>query len=257
MIHFAHVTKTYPGGHIALDDVCVSIDRGEFVILTGPSGAGKSSFLRSISFEIRPDQGEIIVESISSSKLKRRDVPRLRRQLGVIYQDFKLLKDRTVFDNVAFPLRITGVDDPREIKERTMRALHRVGLAHRRHARPLELSGGEQQRAALARALVNDPLYLLADEPTRNLDPPAGDVLFALLREIHLAGTGVIVATHINTRADPRRDRLFHIVSGSLRELAPATHQPGAGSLPPPESTMVPSPRAVRRLIPHGTGTEP
>ncbi len=237
MIHFTHVCKSYPGGHVALDDVCLSVDRGEFVVVTGPSGSGKSSLLKCITFEILPDRGEVIVESFRSSNLKRRHIPYLRRQLGVIYQDFKLLKDRTIFENVAFALRITGVDDPRAIKQRTLGALHRVGLAHRRHALPLELSGGEQQRAGLARALVNDPLYLLADEPTGNLDRRAGDELFALLREINLAGTGVIVVTHLGGRADPRRDRLIAIDSGVLREQprpfqrlypAPAAAVPGA-----------------------------
>jgi cell division transport system ATP-binding protein len=219
MIHFVHVSKSYSGGHIALDDVCLSVDRGEFVVVSGPSGAGKSTLLKAITFEILPDRGEVIVETFRSTALRRRDVPLLRRQLGVIYQDFKLLKDRTIFENVAFALRITGVDHPRAIKERTLGALHRVGLAHRRHAHPRELSGGEQQRVGLARAIVLDPLYLLADEPTGNLDPRAADELFALLREVNLAGTGVIVVTHGAGRADPHRDRLIHIENGVLREL--------------------------------------
>lgn len=218
MITFLHVHKTYPGGHVALDDVSLTIDRGDFVMVVGASGAGKSSFLKSITFEILPDHGEVIVESFRSSEIKRRQIPFLRRQLGVIYQDFKLLKDRSIFENVAFALRITGVDDPRRITERTLRALHRVGLSHRRHARPRELSGGEQQRVGLARALVNDPVFLLADEPAGNLDPQAGDVLFSLLREINRAGTGVIVATHRAARIDPRRDRLIELDSGVARE---------------------------------------
>ena len=228
MIHFIHVSKSYPGGHVALDDICLSVDRGEFVVISGPSGAGKSTLLKAITFEVLPDRGEVIVESFRSAALKRRDIPQLRRQLGVIYQDFKLLKDRTIFENVAFALRITGIDHPRAIKERTLRALHRVGLAHRRHAHPRELSGGEQQRAGLARAIVLDPLYLLADEPTGNLDPRAGDELFALLREVNLAGTGVIVVTHGAGRADPRRDRLVHIENGIARELPrPLRHAAG------------------------------
>ena len=228
MIHFVHASKSYHGGHVALDDVCLSVDRGEFVVVSGPSGAGKSTLLKAITFEVLPDRGEVIVESFRSTALKGRDVPRVRRQLGVIYQDFKLLKDRTIYDNVAFALRITGVDHPRAIQERTLRALHRVGLAHRRHARPLELSGGEQQRVGLARAIVLDPLYLLADEPAGNLDPRAGDELFALLREVHLAGTGVLLVTHNPGRADSRRDRLVHMENGIVRELVrPLRHAAG------------------------------
>jgi cell division transport system ATP-binding protein len=204
---------------VALDDVCLTIERGQFVLFTGPSGAGKSSLLKAITFEILPDRGEVIVDAFHSSTVKRRQIPFLRRQLGIVFQDFKLLGDRSIFENVAFALRIVGVDDPRMLKERTLRALHRVGLYHRRNARPRELSGGEQQRVGVARALVNDPVFLLADEPTGNLDPRATDETFALLREINLGGTGVVVATH-RPSADARCDRLFHIENGVVRELA-------------------------------------
>jgi cell division transport system ATP-binding protein len=227
MINFLHVHKSYPGGHVALDDVCLTIERDDFVIIAGASGAGKSSLLKSITFEILPDRGEVVVETFNSSQIKRRQIPFLRRQLGVIFQDFKLLKDRSIFENVAFALRITGVDNPRLITERTLRALHRVGLSHRRHARPRELSGGEQQRVGLARALVNDPVFLLADEPTGNLDPEAGEELFDLLREINLAGTGVIIATHHAGRVDPRRDRLINLDEGVAREQRPAPTRVG------------------------------
>jgi cell division transport system ATP-binding protein len=218
MITFFHVHKAYPGGHVALDDVCLTIERGEFAIFTGPSGAGKSSLLRAIMFELHPDRGEVVVETFRSSKAKRRQIPRLRRQLGVVFQDFKLLRDRSVFENVAFALHITGVDDPRKIKERTLGVLHRVGIYERRNALPRELSGGEQQRVGVARALVNDPIYLLADEPTGDLDPRAGDEIFALLREISRRGTAVLVATHDPSRADPSRDRLFQVERGTVRE---------------------------------------
>ena len=219
MITFLHACKSYPGGHMALDDVCLTIERGQFVLFTGPSGAGKSSLLKAITFEILPDRGEIIVDTFHSSTVRRRQIPFLRRQLGIVFQDFKLLGDRSIFENVAFALRIVGVDDPRALKERTLRALHRVGLYHRRNARPHELSGGEQQRVGVARALVNDPVFLLADEPTGNLDPRAADEIFTLLGEINLGGTGIVVATHRPSRTDPRCDCLFHIEHGLVREL--------------------------------------
>jgi cell division transport system ATP-binding protein len=221
MIRFLDATKVYPGGRVGLDRVTLEFERGDFVVLSGPSGAGKSTLLRAITFAVVPDEGEVEVLGLKSSQLRRRDIPHVRRQLGIIYQDFRLLRDRSIYENAIFPLRILGHHDAGSIRERTMRALHRVGLAHRRNALPRELSGGEQQRAALARALVNDPLYLLADEPAGNLDQRAGDEIFALLREVNLAGTGVLVATHQPARANPRRDRMVHIENGVARELNP------------------------------------
>jgi cell division transport system ATP-binding protein len=219
MIRFLAATKVYPGGRVGLDQVTLEIERGDFVVIAGPSGAGKSTLLRAVTFAVLPDEGEVEVEGQRSSQLRRRDIPRVRRQLGIIYQDFRLLRDRSIYENVIFPLRVLGNHDSRAIRERAMRALHRVGLAHRRNALPRELSGGEQQRTALARALVNDPVYLLADEPAGNLDQRAGDEIFALLREVNLAGTGVLVATHQPARAHPRRDRVIYIENGAAREL--------------------------------------
>jgi len=230
MIAFRSVTKTYTGGRTGLNAVTLAIERGDFMVITGASGAGKSTLLKAIMFEVLPDEGEVVVETFSSTKLRRRDIPRVRRQLGVITQDFRLLDDRSIFENVAFALRITGTADPRAIKEGTMRAIHRVGLAHRRHARPRELSGGEQQRAALARALVNDPLYLLADEPAGNLDARAGDQIFGLLREINLSGTSVLVATHNPGGIDPRSDRIVRMENGTLLEWVPGAASKAVGA---------------------------
>jgi cell division transport system ATP-binding protein len=219
MITFLHVVKAYPGGHVALDDVSLTLERGELAVFIGASGAGKSSLLKAMNFEILPDSGEVIIDNFRSSTIREREIPFLRRQMGVVFQDFKLLTDRSIYENVAFALRITGLDDPRAIKERTLRALHRVGLYHRRNAFPRELSGGEQQRVGVARAVVNDPVFLLADEPTGNLDPRAADGILALLSEINLGGTGVIIATHRMERmVDLRSHRRFHVDKGAVEE---------------------------------------
>jgi cell division transport system ATP-binding protein len=230
MIALRNVTKSYPGGHLGLAAVSITIDRGDFVVITGASGAGKSTLLNAITFRLRPDEGEVMVGKYSSLRLRRRDIPRIRRQFGIITQDLRLLDDRSIYENVAFALRITGTHDPRAVKHGTMRALHRVGLAHRLHSRPRELSGGEQQRAALARALVNDPVFLLADEPAGNLDARAGDQIFALLREVNLGGTGVLLATHNPGGIDSRRDRIVRMENGVLHEWVPAAGSGTAGT---------------------------
>jgi cell division transport system ATP-binding protein len=218
VITFFHVSKFYPGGQVALDDVCLNIERGEFVVISGNSGAGKSTLLKCIYMDLLPDEGEVVVESFRSSSISRRDIALLRRQLGVVFQDFKLLSDRSILENVAFALQITGVNDPRTINALSQRALHRVGLHHRRFARPREMSGGEQQRVAIARALVNDPVFLLADEPTGNLDPESGQQIFSLLRDINLGGTGVVIATHDVAFAMPGKDRLVEVKAGRVLE---------------------------------------
>ncbi len=233
MITFIHVSKSYPGGQVALDDVSLTIGRGEFAVFTGPSGAGKSSLLRAITFEILPDSGEVIIDTFRSSTIQRRRIPYLRRELGIVFQDFKLLGDRSIYENVAFALRITGFDDPRAIKERTLRALHRVGLYHRRNALPRELSGGEQQRVGVARATVNDPIFLLADEPTGNLDPRAARDILSLLEDINLGGTGIVLTTHrgLERFADLRSHRRFQMERGVVSEITTRTVRVGD---PPP-----------------------
>ena len=195
MIRFTKVTKDYPKLGAALNDVSFSVGKGEFVFLTGPSGAGKSTILKLIYMEERPTDGEVRVAGLSSVTIRPRDIPKLRRKLGIVFQDFRLLEDRTAEANVAFALEVTGT--PRSsIASKVSRVLTQVGLASKATSYPRELSGGEQQRVAIARALVNDPVLLIADEPTGNLDDRATRGVFQLLRDINASGTAVLMATH-------------------------------------------------------------
>jgi cell division transport system ATP-binding protein len=195
MIQFHGVTKEYPRTGLALSNVTFRVHKGEFAFLTGPSGAGKSTILRLAYFEERPSSGEVRVSDVSSRDASRRDVAKLRRRLGIVFQDFRLLEDRTAEANVAFALEVTGAA-PAAIPAKVSSLLSRVGLASKGMAYPRELSGGEQQRVAIARALANDPLVLVADEPTGNLDERATRGVFQLLREINASGTAVLMATH-------------------------------------------------------------
>jgi cell division transport system ATP-binding protein len=195
VIRFAHVFKSYPNGALALKDVSFAINKGEFVFLTGHSGAGKSTILKMLFAEQRPSSGDVRVASYAVQTMKGDDVPKLRRKLGIVFQDFRLLEDRTASENVAFALEVTGARRD-TIPARVMRVLTQVGLAAKARAYPRELSGGEQQRVAIARALVNDPSILVADEPTGNLDERATRGVFQLLREINTSGTIVVMATH-------------------------------------------------------------
>jgi cell division transport system ATP-binding protein len=195
MIRFTKVTKDYPRLGAALNDVSFNVGKGEFVFLTGPSGAGKSTILKLIYMEERPTDGEVRVAGMSSVTIRPRDIPKLRRKLGIVFQDFRLLEDRTAEANVAFALEVTGT--PRSsIASKVSRVLTQVGLASKATSYPRELSGGEQQRVAIARALVNDPILLIADEPTGNLDDRATRGVFQLLRDINASGTAVLMATH-------------------------------------------------------------
>jgi cell division transport system ATP-binding protein len=197
MIRFTKVSKVYPraGGGTALNDVTLHVAKGEFVFLTGPSGAGKSTILKLVFFEERPTSGEVRIGGFSSKDIRRRDVAILRRRLGIVFQDFRLLEDRSVEANVGFALEVTGATKA-NIPGKVSRVLTQVGLASKGNALPRELSGGEQQRVAIARALVNDPILLVADEPTGNLDERATRGIFQLLREINASGTAVVMATH-------------------------------------------------------------
>ncbi len=195
VIRLAHVHKSYPNGAVALKDVSFHVARGEFVFLTGHSGAGKSTLLKLLYAEQRPTSGELRVGGHVVSALRGDAIPRLRRRLGVIFQDFRLLEDRSAAENVAFALEVTGARRD-TIPARSGRVLAQVGLAAKARAYPRELSGGEQQRVAIARALVNDPAILLADEPTGNLDERATRGIFQLLRDINAGGTVVVMATH-------------------------------------------------------------
>lgn len=194
MIEFFNVDLMYDDRQV-LSNITFKIEKGEFVYLTGPSGAGKSSILRLIYFESLPDSGTIVVNNYSSAKIRFKDIPYIRRTLGVIFQDFKLLMDRSVFDNIALALRIVGYKSA-EIRKRVLRVLTEVGLGHKRNRYPHELSGGEQQRVVIARAMVNDPFILLADEPTGNLDPATGYGILQLLEKINRRGTAIMMATH-------------------------------------------------------------
>ena len=195
MIRFTRVTKEYPRLGAALSNVSFSVAKGEFVFLTGPSGAGKSTILKLIYMEERPTDGEVRVDGMSSVTIRPREIPKLRRRLGIVFQDFRLLEDRTAEANVAFALEVTGASRS-AIPGKVSRVLTQVGLASKATSYPRELSGGEQQRVAIARALVNDPVLLIADEPTGNLDDRATRGVFQLLRDINASGTAVLMATH-------------------------------------------------------------
>ena len=195
IIRFVNVAKEYPRTGVALTGVTMSVAKGEFVFLTGPSGSGKSTLLKMIYMEERPSRGDVRVSGVSSSTARGSDVSKLRRKLGIVFQDFRLLEDRTAEQNVMFALEVTGAARG-GMHAKAARALTQVGLAAKGTSLPRELSGGEQQRVAIARALVNDPFVLIADEPTGNLDDRATRGIFQLLREINAAGTSVVMATH-------------------------------------------------------------
>jgi cell division transport system ATP-binding protein len=195
VIETHHLSKLYSRGLYALQDLSLTVAKGEFVFLTGPSGAGKSTLLRLLLVQDRPTDGELFVNGHDLTKLSRSDIQEYRRGIGFIFQDFKLIPTRTVFENIAFVLEVLGVPAGQQ-RRRAFQVLKWVGLQHRINAYPRDLSGGEQQRIAIARALVNDPALVLADEPTGNLDPDLSLEIMNLLREINAGGTTVLVATH-------------------------------------------------------------
>ena len=195
MIEFKNVTKSYSVGNTALNGVSMKIEDGEFVFLVGPSGSGKSTIIRLITGELKPSSGHVHVNGYSLAKIRRGEVPYLRRTVGVVFQDFRLIANKTVYDNVAFAMRVIGAKE-REIRERVPYVLNLVGLENKSRRHPGELSGGEQQRLAIARALVNNPSTIIADEPTGNLDPARSYEIMALLQEINRLGTTMLVVTH-------------------------------------------------------------
>lgn len=216
MITFEKVSKTYRGsGRPALEDVSVNIDKGEFVFLIGPSGSGKSTFLELMIREEIADSGTISVADYQVNTLKPRDVPKLRQRIGYVFQNFRLLPKKNVFDNVAFAMQVIG-KDKEETATAVSRALDLVGLSGKENRLPNELSGGEQQRVAIARAVVNRPLVLLADEPTGNLDPDTSTELMGLLSRINRDGTTVVMSTHDNTAVDSMRRRVLELSKGKL-----------------------------------------
>ncbi len=195
MIHFYHVTKRFDRYSTALQDVTFHIEKGEFVFLTGPSGAGKSTLLKLILRQMRPTDGQIIVNGRNLGAMKRSQLPSFRREIGMVFQDFKLIERMTVFENLSFILTILGLS-PKEHKKRAYSALRAVSLHHKLNAYPLQLSGGEQQRVAIARALINDPLMLIADEPTGNLDSGLADDILRIFADANLRGSTVLLASH-------------------------------------------------------------
>ena len=198
---------------VALDDVSLTIDEGEFVFLVGPSGSGKTTIMKLITGELRPDSGQIIVNDFDMSRIKRRKLPKMRRTLGVIFQDFRLIDNMSVYDNVAFAMRVVGASN-REIKKRVPYVLELVGLEGREKRLPSELSGGEQQRVAIARALVNSPRMIVADEPTGNLDPVRSLELMLLFEKINEMGTTILVVTHEKELVNAFSKRVISIDNG-------------------------------------------
>lgn len=215
MLEMRHAGKVYPGGAVALEDINVHISPGEFVFLVGPSGAGKSTFIRLISREIEPTSGQILVDGVDVMKLKRGDIPYLRRQMGIVFQDFRLLNDRTAYENVAFAMQVIEAPS-HKIRQRVNEVLDLVGLKGRGNNYPGEMSGGEQQRVAIARAIVNDPLLVIADEPTGNLDPETSKEIMEIFSEINSRGTTIIMATHDKTMVDYMQKRVIALENGRL-----------------------------------------
>lgn len=225
MIQLFHVSRVFPGDYAALSDVSFAVSRGEFVFLTGPSGAGKTTLLRLMICADRPTQGQILVDGCNVSHLTRSSIPALRRKIGVVFQDFKLLPRATVSENVALALQVAGIHGY-ERERRVRRVLGQVGLEHRAAALPPQLSGGEQQRAVVARALVPDPLVLLADEPTGNLDPAMTIQIMDLLCAANARGVTVLVATHDPLLLSRYRKRVLHLDRGHLVKDTEAVSAP-------------------------------
>ena len=215
LIKLQGVSLVYPNGVRALDNVSLSVEKGSFVFLIGSSGMGKSSLLRLLYRERVPTQGEVYVDGARVDTMRRSKVPYLRRNVGVVFQDYKLLLDKTVWENVAFALQVTGART-KDVMRQVPRCLDLVGLAHKSRMFPSELSGGEQQRTAIARALVNNPKILLCDEPTGNLDPSTTSEIMELLLRINLKGTTILVATHNQAVVDRMRRRVIRLEDGRI-----------------------------------------
>jgi len=215
LIKFVDATKIYSNGAVGVKNITVSIEKGEFVFIIGPSGSGKSTFLKLIMHEETPTEGEVYVNGYSVHNMPRSEIPYLRRSLGVVFQDFRLLPNKTAYENVAFAMQIVEAL-PREIRRQVPLALGLVGLSKKAKAYPGQLSGGEQQRVVLARALVNNPAVLIADEPTGNLDPRTSLEIMELLDEINQRGTTVIVATHEKSIVDSMKKRVITLDRGEI-----------------------------------------
>ena len=213
MIQFTNVVKTYQQGNNALNGATMQIEDGEFVFLIGPSGSGKSTIIKLITGELKPSSGTVHVNGYSLERIRKREIPYLRRTVGVVFQDFRLINNMTVYENVAFAMRVVGARE-REIRERVPYVLDLVGLSDKEKRHPHELSGGEQQRLAIARALVNNPSTIIADEPTGNLDPARSLEIMELLQEINNLGTTMLVVTHAQNLVDKFGKRVIAIDNG-------------------------------------------
>lgn len=213
MIDLINVTKTYETGTHALNGINMHIDDGEFVFLVGQSGSGKSTIIKILTAELKPTSGSVLVNGYKLESIKRSSVPYLRRTLGVIFQDFRLIENKTVYENVAFAMRVIGASG-KEIKKRVAYVLELVGLENKARRYPNELSGGEQQRVAIARALINNPTMIIADEPTGNLDPARSFEIMLLLEKINALGTTVMVVTHEKALVDRFNKRVVTIDAG-------------------------------------------
>lgn len=220
MIQMKNVYKKYPNGIVAINGLNVEIEQGEFVYVVGPSGAGKSTFIKMIYREERPTSGQMLVDGIDIATLKNKKVPLLRRQIGVVFQDFKLLPRLNVYENVAFALEVIE-ESPAKIRERVMKVLDLVGLKHKARMFPTELSGGEQQRVSIARSIVNRPKVVIADEPTGNLDPETSWDIMRLFERINASGTTILMATHNREIVNTLRHRVIAIEGGLIvRDVA-------------------------------------
>lgn len=215
LISMKEIWKTYPNGVMAINGIDVSIDKGEFVYVVGPSGAGKSTFIKMMYREEKPTRGEIIIDGKSLSSMKERHIPYLRRNIGVVFQDFKLLPTLTVFENVAFALEVIE-ESKSNIRKRVMNVLDIVRLKNKARFQPHELSGGEQQRVAIARAIVNSPAVLIADEPTGNLDPETSWEIMQILEDINDRGTTIVMATHNKEIVNTMRKRVIAVENGRI-----------------------------------------
>lgn len=215
MIYLTNVSKTYPNGTVGLKPTTLSIEKGEFVFITGNSGSGKSTLLKLLLKEVNPTHGKIEINNKDLGKLKRRQIPYLRRDIGVVFQDFRLLPDKTVYENVAFAMQIVQ-SSSKEIRRSVPVILGLVGLAKKARCYPTELSGGEQQRTAIARAIVNNSPILIADEPTGNLDPATSWEIMSLLQDINLRGVTVIVATHEREIVNTLKKRVIEVSEGMI-----------------------------------------
>ncbi|MCB1197338.1 MAG: cell division ATP-binding protein FtsE [Deltaproteobacteria bacterium] len=218
MIQFYQVNKSYGEGHEVFHAIDLHIDRGEFVFLTGKSGSGKTTLMKMIFCQERPNTGQIVIDGRNVARMTRTNIAFLRRTIGVVFQDFKLINSLNVFENIAITLKVLGLPKT-DIQQKVTRTLSRVGLERFSKAFPLELSGGEQQRVAIARALVNDPKILLADEPTGNLDPSLSIEILELFQNIHIRGTTILMATHEKSLVERANVRELHIDAGRIVDV--------------------------------------